>query len=422
MTPILLPRPWAPVKPEWVPGQTGAPGLTGTWGSPYSPSVVGHPHILLLTPSLWPLHQGARGRAVADLVDAIASAGTRITILTTTEGCVDTAPLARRLEDLDVVTPAQTRRIAWFEGHTPSNSALVIAVASTDWIRLGAVALREAARLQAVDVLHAIDEAAAALFAVRSLPRVATLTELPRLASEAWSAGIEGADAVVLPSRAFAQHPTPLWRPALTSSRSVRGITHGAPPPKSAAANGSDVRTLLDLRRHLPLAVTHGPIDLRRTGDLEAIVDLPLCLVAGAAADTPAGRQLAGLAARAPHRIAVLDRADERLRAARRAADLHIFGAAYYPNPHHPLASVDGVAVAHSSGAFADSLVHWDPASQSGNGFRFTDGELVPALRAALRALGSETLRARAAELPPRWQRAGAEYQALYCSLASSPR
>jgi len=384
--------------------------------------VVGRLHILILTPSLWPLHPGSRGRAVADLVDAIASAGSQVTVFTTTDGCTDTAPLARRLDDLHLVTPAQTRRIPWFQGQTPSNAARVIAVASSDWVRLGPLAVREAMRAAPIDLVHAVDDTTAALFALRSIPTLATLTELPALASEAWSAGLEGAKAVVLPSRSFAAHPTPLWRPALSRTRAVHGIVHGA-RPRSPSRSDADVRAVLGLRHRLPLAVTHGPIDLRRTGDLEAIAELPLCLVAGAAPNTPARRQLDPLAAGTPQRIAVLDRDDPRLRAARNAADLHIFGAAYYPNPRHPLGSIHGLTIAHSSGAFADSLVQWDDASKTGNGFRFGDGELLSALRAALRALkrDPELLLARSAHLSPSWSHTGRGYHELYRSLVPTP-
>ena len=381
---------------------------------------MGRFHILLLTPSLWPLHRDSRGRAVADLADALHAAGARVSIMTTAEGCVDTLPLARRLEGLPLATPAQTRHVAWFQGRSPSGCADVWAAATSDWVRLGPEALRLSGGRRSVDIIHAVDDAAAALVAIRTVPSIATLTELPRLASEAWSAGVENARAVVVPSQTFARHPSPAWRPALAGARQVVGILHGSRTP-SAVRDAESVRSVLGLSRHLPLATTHGPVDVRRTGDLHQLPSLPLCVVAATGAQTPAGCQLAPLAERHPRRIVLLERNDPRLAAVRACADLHIFGAAYYPNPEDPLGSAPTLAVAHSSGSFADSIVPWDQGSESGNGFRFADGELLTALAQATKALSAsaQPLLRRARRLQPSWQRAGQQYRLLYQRLAA---
>ncbi len=379
-------------------------------------------HVLVITPSLWPIHRCPLGRAAMDFVDACHGAGARVSVLTTALGSSQREPLARRLGLLALPTPTGNPEVRLYEGQTPSASAQVWAPESDDWARLGPAGIQLARQRAPVDVVHAFDGAAAALVGIRGHATVATLTSLAPSIDDSWAAAIESASAVVVPSAHFAAHPSSSWRSVLAGARRVVGIPHGARCPAPVAGQ-SRLHAELGLPARYPIAVTQGPVDLRVTGELDAIAGLALSWVAILDASSPARAAMDALARERPRRVLVLGIDDPRAALAQRAADLHVFAAPYRPSPQSLLGrAAQGVAVCHSSGEFADRIVHWDGQSQTGNGFLFGDGELGSSLQQACAALSrsGDLLRRRAAEIDISWARTARNVLQLYRELRSS--
>jgi len=400
---------------------------------------------LHLVPRIAPLERGDDAEMAAALSRALARAGERVTVVTRrpagiSDGDLDRVGLARRLDPLEVDGASLIVR----EGRVAGGAVPIFALegrggGSIDDNELLASAALELCHRRGTwpDLVRAWDDAPHIVAHAeerpppegRSVPASVLLLRDAggRPVTPALRDAIAAAHRIALPSPSYAEEIlqrgegelVELLRAAPDKLRGVASAIDEArwnparDPHLPAMLDASDPSRLRDgkaevkraLRRDLglssigaPLACVLGDIDLLDRDAAEALAHAGAQLVflhePGA---RPGSEQVAiDLAHDHPMRVRSLA-ADLALHhRAVAAADIALFCQRYLPRAFSPLYAMPygAVPVAPRSGAFADSIVDWDPETETGSGFLYAPHrpeEIPAALRRAVRAAGGES-------------------------------
>jgi len=423
---------------------------------------------LHLVPRIAPLERGDDAEMAAALSRALARAGERVLVVTRrppamSDGDLDRVGLARRLDPLEVDGAALTIRegrvaggavpIACLEGRGIDDEELLAAAALELCQRRG----------MWPDLVRAWDDAPHVVAHAEERPppggRAVPASVLllrdagGRPVDPALRDAIAAAHRIALPSPSYADEILQRGEGELVEllraqPDKLRGVgsgidearwNPGRDPHLPAPLDVSDPAHLREgkaeakrvLRRDLglpstgaPLACVLGDIDLLDRDAAEALAHAGAQLVflheAGA---RPGGEQVAiDLAHDHPMRVRSLaaDRALHHRAVA--AADIALFCQRYLPRGFSPLYAMPygAVPVAPRSGAFADSIVDWDPETGTGSGFLYAPHrpeDIPAALRRAVRAASSgeswAALVGRVAASDLSWRTAGVRHADL---------
>ncbi len=423
---------------------------------------------LHLVPRIAPLERGDDAEMAAALGRALARAGERVAVVTRrpagiSDGDLDRVGLARRLDPLAVDGASLTVR----EGRVAGGAVPIFALEGRgiDDDELLAAAALELCHRRGMwpDLVRAWDDAPHIVAHAEERPppggrAVPASVLLLRDAggkpvSPALRDAIAAAHRIALPSPSYAEEIlqrgegelVELLRAAPDKLRGVASAIDEArwnparDPHLPSPIDVSDPARLREgkaevkraLRRDLglpstgaPLACVLGDIDLLDRDAAEALAHAGAQLVflhePGA---RPGGEQVAiDLAHDHPMRVRSLaaDRALHHRAVA--AADIALFCQRYVPRAFSPLYAMPygAVPVAPRSGAFADSIVDWDPETRTGSGFLYAPHrpeDIPAALRRAVRAAGSGDswlrLLSRVAAADVSWRTAGVRHAEL---------
>jgi hypothetical protein len=425
---------------------------------------------LHLAPRVAPLERGDDAEMAAALSRALARAGERVAVVTrrppgTSDGDLDRAGLARRLDPLAVDGASLTVR----EGRVGGGEVPIFSLEGKgieDDELLAAAAL-ELCHRRGIwpDLVRAWDDAPHIVAHAeertppsgRPVPaNVLLLRDASgRPVSPALRDAIAAAHRIALPSPSFAEEILQRGEGELVellraAPDKLRGVASGIDDARWNPARDPHLPAALDagdparfregkaevkraLRRDLglpsiaaPLVSVLGEIDLLDRDAAEALAHAGAQLVflhdPGA---RPGGEQVAiDLAHDHPMRVRSLA-ADLALRhRAVAAADIALVCHRYQPLGFSPLYPMPygAVPVAPRSGAFADSIVDWDPETETGSGFLYAPHrpeEIPSALRRAVRAATSSVgdawarLVTRVAEADVSWRTAGVRHAEL---------
>lgn len=423
---------------------------------------------LHLAPRVAPLERGDDAEMAAALSRSLARAGERVAVVTrrpagTSDGDLDRVGLARRLDPLAVDGASLTVR----EGRVAGGAVPIFSLEGKgieDDELLAAAAL-ELCHRRGIwpDLVRAWDDAPHIVAHAeertppsgRPVPASVLLLRDAggRPVSPALRDAIAAAHRIALPSPSFADEILQRGEGELVellraAPDKLRGVASGIDDARWNPARDPHLPASLDpgdparfregkaevkraLRRDLglpsiaaPLVSVLGEIDLLDRDAAEALAHAGAQLVflhdPGA---RPGGEQVAiDLAHDHPMRVRSLA-ADLALHhRAVAAADIALVCHRYQPLGFSPLYPMPygAVPVAPRSGAFADSIVDWDPETETGSGFLYAPHrpeEIPAALRRAVRAAsGSDAwarLVARVAEADVSWRTAGVRHAEL---------
>ena len=420
---------------------------------------------LHLAPRMPPLAGGPEAGAALALCRALDRAGEEVVVVSPrstgatgapgapgepSDEDLDRAGLARRLDPFVVAGPHGPASFTVREGRLAGGAATLLALegpAAADPELLAHAALELAAgRGLWPDLVRAWDDAPELAYVAaerppppgRAAPAIVLVLRDPAApVSPTLRAALAVADRIALPSASFAEELLQLGEGEVVellraAPERVRGIPAGVDESRlRPAAPAGRPERLRALRRELalppsraPLACVLGPLDLldRDIGEALVLAGAQLVFV-HPRGRAPGAAQLAlDLAHDHPLAVRTLD-ADRALEdRVIAAADLALFCHRFAPDPFSPLDCMlrGTVPVAPRSGAFADAVIDWDPATGTGTGFlypAYRPEEIPAALRRAVRAAASgrpwQDLATRVAATDLSWRTAGLRHAEL---------
>jgi hypothetical protein len=417
-----------------------------------------------------PLASDEEAGVAAALSRALVRAGERVTVVTRrppglSDAAMERAGLARRLDPIDVPAPAAPlgrARLTVREGSLAGGAVPAFALegpGSEDDEILAAAALELAERRGMwPHIVRARDDSPHIIAYAEERPpppgcsqpaSVLLLGEAgARPVPAALRDALAAAHRIALPSASYAAEVVERGEGELiemlrVKADEVRGISNGvdeahwmpardphlAAPLVPSRAGKAELKRAL--RRELglapgpaPLAVALGPFDLLDADAAEGLahVGAHLVLAYPPGAPTEPGDVPRELARAHPMRVRSVHCDAALLHQIVAAADMVLHCHRFVPGGFSPLYSAlyGTVPVAPRSGAFADAVVDWDPASRTGTGFLFSPHrpeDIPAAMRRAVRAAAAtevwDELVARVARLDLSWRTVGIRHAEL---------
>ncbi|HTE49356.1 MAG TPA: hypothetical protein VK698_00675 [Kofleriaceae bacterium] len=421
-----------------------------------------------------PLVGDEEAGVVSALSRALVRAGEQVTVVTRrppglSDAAMERAGLARRLDPIDVPVasaPLGRARLTVREGRLAGGAVPTFALegpGSEDDEILAAAALQLCEQRGIwPQVVRARDDAPHIIAHAEERPpppnctapaSVLLLGEASaRPVAAALRDALAAAHRIALPSASYAAEVVERGEGELiemlrAKAQDVRGIPTGADevhwspardlhlagPLEPTRAGKAELKRVL--RRELglapgpaPLAVALGPFDLLDADAAEGLAHVGAHLVLAhlpGTAEPPAGHnpEIPRELARAhPMRVRSVHTDVALLHQIVAAADIVLHCHRFAPGGFSPLFSMlyGAVPVAPRSGAFADSVVDWDPTSRTGTGFLFSPHrpeDIPSAMRRAVRAASNteiwDELVARVAHVDLSWRTVGMRHAEL---------
>jgi len=421
-----------------------------------------------------PLASDEEAGVAAAVSRALVRAGERVTVVTRrppglSDAAMESAGLARRLDPIDVPAPAAPlgrARLIVREGSLAGGAVPAFALegpGSEDDEILAAAALELAERRGIwPQVVRAREDAPHIIAQAEERPPPSGCTQpasvlllgeaSARPVAAALRDALAAAHRIALPSASYAAEVIERGEGELVEmlrvkADEVRGIASGvdeahwnpardphlAGPLEPSRAGKAELKRAL--RRELglapgpgPLAVALGPFDLLDADAAEGLAHVGAHLIlahppapSGVPAAEP-GDVPRELARAHPMRVRSVHTDIALLHRIIAAADMVLHCHRFAPGGFSPLFSMSygAVPVAPRSGAFADAVVDWDPASRTGTGFLFSPHrpeDIPAAMRRAVRASATnevwDELVARVVRVDLSWRTVGVRHADL---------